>query len=633
MQLIISDDLAEVQAFLDQSGAPVVVDIETTSLTVGKGRILCVGFGHMDRDDVLVWWPRDLRELRKVRIRRMIAHNSPFERRWMCSYGMRVNIWWDSMFMAHQLDENHPVGLKDLVVRLLHYPDWADDNVAGYADEFGRFEDDPTIPKKVLAKSKKRVSIYNGKDVHYTRELVKWQRRAIKRIKPGSGADPVRVMRDIMIPAIQPLTEMEDNKLPVRLGLVKKTQDKVEQEIAVIEQKLDASIPDKDRWPDWLQKTTPKWGNTNWTKWWLFEYQGAMCPARGKPSKTFPEGVPSLAAENLAKIDHPAARLLTQRATLYKNLTGFLNPIMERTRDGRIPTSFKLTGTVTGRLSSASPTKVEKKADASDPWKNPGLNSQQIPRDRATRNLFGERGLAWIEADFSQLELRVIARLANEPTMIELFEADEDIHTYMAKRLIRGREMRKEDRSLAKGVNFGFVYGMRAKHFANYVYENYGVTINPKDSEVFREEYFTNFAALEPWYRKQRQEAIEYGGVHNEFGRFRHLPRVYHEDYWIQENAFRQAINSPVQSTGSDFMLISLARISRDLRLRELGAKLITTVHDSVCLTAPYKTARRVGRIVKETMEQADDSLTRKFFLKADVTISRCWGGEPLAEF
>jgi len=329
-----------------------------------------------------------------------------------------------------------------------------------------------------------------------------------------------------------------------------------------------------------------------------------------------------MSQEDLAKIDHPAARLLSQRSTLYKQLTGFLNPIMERTTDGHISTSFNLTGTVTGRLSSSSPGED-----------NPGLNSQQIPRDKATRNLFGEPGRAWIEVDFSQLELRVIARLANEPTMIELFEADEDIHTYMAHRLIRGREMRKEDRSLAKGVNFGFVYGMRAKHFANYVYENYGVTINPKDSEIFREEYFTNFAGLEPWYRKQRKEAIEYGGVHNEFGRFRHLPRVYHEDFWVQENAFRQAINSPVQSTGSDFMLISLGRLARDYRLPALGAKLVTTVHDSVCLTAPYKTARKVGRIVKETMEQADDTLDRKFFLKADVTISRCWGGEPLAEF
>lgn len=627
MQLIITDDFEDVQEYL-KGADEVVVDIETTSLTVGKGRVLCVGVGRMETDDVLVWWPKDPRLIRRLRIRKMIAHNAPFERRWLCSYGARIGIWWDTMFMAHLIDENHPSGLKDTVVRLLGYEDWADDNVAGYADEFGRFKDRPH--DAAFRKAKKRVSIYNGKDVHLTRELVKWQRRHIRRnLKPHE--DPVRVMRKVMIPAIEPLTQMEDNRLPVRMGMVVKTQKRVEEKIAAIEQKLEASAPPKEEWPDFIK--TINWGNSNWTKWWLFEYQGAMCPARGKPTKTWPEGAPSLAAENLAKIDHPAARLLVERSTLYKQLTGFLNPIMERTRDGRISTSYKLTGTVTGRLSSASPTPVKKKADITDPYGNPGLNSQQIPRDKATRNLFGERGLAWIEADFSQLELRVIARLANEPTMIELFEADEDIHTYMAHRLIRGREMRKEDRSLAKGVNFGFVYGMRAKHFANYVYENYGVTINPKDSEVFREEYFTNFAGLEPWYRKQRKEALEYGGVHNEFGRFRHLPRVYHEDFWIQENAFRQAINSPVQSLGSDFMLISLGRIARDYRLQELGAKLITTVHDSVCLTAPYKTARKVGRIVKEIMEQADDQLDRSFFLKADVTISRCWGGEALAEF
>jgi DNA polymerase I-like protein with 3'-5' exonuclease and polymerase domains len=618
MDLIISKSLAEVQEYLSQSTQPVVVDIETTSLFVGQGRILCVGFGPLDRDDVMVWWPRDLKELCKLRLPKMIAHNAKFEKRWLESYGVRLKIWWDTQMMAHLLDENKPSGLKDTVVRLLGYEDWADDNVAGYADEFGRFEDVPV--SKALLRARKRVSIYNGKDVHHTRELLKWQRRYInKNLKPNE--DPLRVMREVMIPAIEPLQQMEDNRLPVRLGMVRKRKAAVEAEIAAIELKLDKSIPPNEQWPDWLKKQKVNWGNTNWTKWWLFEYQGALCPARGKPSKTWPEGVPSLAAENLAKIDHPAARLLTQRATLYKQLTGFLVPIEERTRDGRIATSFNLTGTVTGRLSS------------SDPGGKTGLNSQQIPRDKATRNLFGERGVAWIEVDFSQLELRVAAVMSGDETMLGLFEADEDIHTYMAHRLIRGAEMTKEHRSLAKGVNFGFLYGMHSKHFANYVFENYGVKITPKEAEAFREEYFTTFSALPEWYRKQRKEAIEYGGVHNEFGRFRHLPRVYHEDYWVQENAFRQAINSPVQSTGSDFMLVSLGRLARDLRLPQLGAKLVTTVHDSVCLTAPYKTARRVGRIVKDTMEMADDTLDRKFFLKADVTISRCWGGEPLAEF
>lgn len=622
MQLLITDDLAEVQAYLAQSTAPIITDIETTSLTVGKGQLLCVSFAPYDREDVLVWWPKTPADLAKLVVRKMVAHNCPFELRWLKSYGAKVRAVWDTMFMAHLLDENHPVGLKDLGYRLLGYEDWSDDDVANFGKEFGQqWEDRVKIPREAFKVSKLRVSKYNGMDVHVTRELMKWQRSHIrKNLKPNEN--PVRVMRELLLPAIEPLTQMEDNRLPVRLSMVSKTRDRVEGQIATIEQKLDATIPDKAEWPDWLQKTKPKWGNTNWTKWWLYDYQGAMCPRRGKPTKTWPNGNPGMSQEDLAKIDHPAARLLSQRSTLYKQLTGFLTPIEQRTRDGRISTSFSLTGTVTGRLSSRSPGED-----------NPGLNSQQIPRDKATRNLFGERGQAWIEVDFSQLELRVAAVMANDRTMIGLFESNEDIHTYMAQRLLRGAEMTKEARSLAKGVNFGFLYGMMAKHFANYVFENYGVKITPKEAEAFREEFFNTFNALPEWYRTQRHEAMEHGGVHNEFGRFRHLPRVYHSDFWVQENAFRQAINSPVQSTGSDFMLLSLARIGRDLRLPQLGAKLITTVHDSVCLTAPYSTARRVGRIVKETMEKADDTLDRKFFLKADVTISRCWGGEALAEF
>lgn len=622
MELLVSDSLREVREYLAQSTAPIITDIETTSLHVGQGQLLCVGFAPYDREDVLVWWPRTPEEIARLRISRMVAHNSPFEEKWLRSYGARVRTIWDTMFMAHLINENQSsIGLKDLGRRLLGYQDWSDEDVSRFGEEFGQmWEDRPTIPRKAWAKSKRRVSVYNGMDVHVTRDLLRWQRAHIrKRLKPGE--DPVRVMRTLLFPAVEPLRQMEENRLPVRLEMVKKTKARVEEEIAAIERTLDESIPDREVWPDWLKKQKVNWGATNWTKWWLYDYQGALCPRRGKPTKTWPEGNPGLSQEDLAKIDHPAARLLSQRSTLYKQLTGFLVPIEQRTRDGRIGTSFVITGTVTGRLSSR------------DPGDKTGLNSQQIPRDKATRNLFGERGQAWIEVDFSQLELRIAAVLAQEPTMIDIFAADGDIHTYIAGRLVRGGEVTKEHRTLAKGVNFGFIYGMRANHFADYVRSEYGLIITKKEGEAFREEYFTTFGALPEWYRKQRTEALEYGGVHNEFGRFRHLPAVYDGNFWVQENAFRQAVNAPVQSLGSDFMLVSLARLGRDLRLPELGAKLITTVHDSVCLTAPYSTARRVGRIVKETMEKADDTLDRKFFLKADVTISRCWGGEPLAEF
>lgn len=657
MEATVTNDFREVKRYLAQTTSPVITDIETTSLTVGHGQLLCIAFAPYDREDVLVWWPELPEDIAKLRLRKMVAHNAPFELRWLKSYGAKVACVWDTMFMAHLLEEEKPKGLKDLGERILGYKDWSDDNVADFGTEFGQhWEDRKHIAKKAWAKSKKRVSEYVAKDVHVTRELMKWQVRHCKRkLKPGE--DPIFVMKKLMIPAIEPLTQMEINRMPVRLEAVKKERARVEKAIQEIEQELDASIPPKidtcdecsgkgylgrspeqgksckacaglgeiQIWPDFLMKTTPKWGNTNWTKWWLYVYQGATCPRRTKPTKAFPEGNPGLSQEDLGKIKHPAAKLLSQRALLNKNLTGFLVPIGERTVDGRIPTSFKLTGTVTGRLSSSSP---------SD--ETPGINTQQIPRDRATRNLFGEAkgsGLAWIEADFSQLELRVAARMANDKTMIGLFETGEDIHTYIAGRLLPGQEITKQHRTLAKGVNFGFLYGMQAKHFAEYLYENYGVTITQQEAYLFREEFFRTFNGLEPWYRKQRAFALEHGGVPNAFGRFRHLPRVYHNDFWIRESAFRQAINSPVQGTGSDFMLISLAQLARDTELQRLGAKLITTVHDSVCLVAPYKTAKRVGRIVKRTMEQADAMLDEKYFLKADITISRVWGGEALAEF
>lgn len=652
MEALVTDDLQEVLDYLSQTDAPVITDIETTSLTPGHGQLFCMAFAPYDREDVLVWWPQHPSHIKRLRIRRMVAHNAPFELRWLKSYGAKVRCEWDTMFMMHLIDENKPKGLKDVAERVLGLRDWSDDNVALFGTEFGQhWEDRASIPKAAWNHSKKRVTKYVAMDVHATRLLMRWQVKHCKRnLKPGE--DPIFVMKKLMIPAIEPLTQMEDNWMPVRVAAVRKERVRVEAAIAEIERKLDESIPPKIAscdeckgkgyrgrnpeqgksckaclgegevkiWPDFIK--TVNWGNTNWTKWWLYVYQGAMCPARGKPTKTWPDGAPSLASENLGKINHPAAKLLMERSTLYKNLTGFLIPITDRVVDGRIPTSFKLTGTVTGRLSSASP---------SD--ETPGINSQQIPRDKATRNLFGEKGLAWIEADYSQLELRVAARMANERTMIELFESGEDIHTYMAQRLLRGKEMTKEHRSLAKGVNFGFLYGMMDKHFSEYLFENYGVSITRAEAVAFRQEFFNTFSNLEPWYRKQRNFALEHGGVPNAFGRFRHLPKVYHEDFWIRENAFRQAINSPVQGTGSDFMLLSLGKLARDLRFRELGAKLITTVHDSVGVTAPYKTARRVGRIMKETMERADDGLEQKYFLKADITISRVWGGEALAEF
>lgn len=603
MEVVVTKNVDKLVKYLESRKDPIICDIETTALTVGKGKILCIGFAPYKSEKIIVWVPRKLEDIAKLKLPKGVFHNAHFDMKWLRSYGAEVECYWDTMLMAHLIDENRKVGLKDLGMRILGYDDWALDEISN------------------LTENNEHLHEYVAKDVHVTRELMRWQSGHIRKNKKP-GENPLKVMKEIMIPAIEPLSQMEDNMMPLRLDKLDETLESVSSQLAIIDHKLDSMIPPREEWPEYLQKTTPKWGNTNWTRWWLFEYQGALCPSRGKPSKYWPEGNPSLSQSALLKVDHIGAELLRDRSTLHKLVTGFLIPLKQRGASGRVPTSFKLTGTVTGRLSSASP--------APD---NPGINSQQIPRDKQIRNLFGQKGMAWIEADYSQLELRVAAVLAKEPTMKRLFSEGTDIHTYIAQRLVKSKNVTKQQRTLAKGVNFGFLYGMHARHFANYLHEGYGLVITQTEAEAFREEYFATFSRLQDWYREQRAFAIEHGGVPNAFGRFRHLPRVYDEDYWVQENAFRQAINSPVQSTGSDFMLISLARLAGDLRLKRYDAKLITTVHDSVCMTVPYRHARKVAKIVKETMERADDGLKEKFFIQADVTISRTWGGEALAEY
>ena len=603
MDVFVTHHTSDVVDYLNQSPKTLqVIDIETTSLNHYKGEILCVGLGLEDREDVLVWWPSSPSVVQELQLRRAAIHNAHFDATWLRSRGAKLRVVWDTMLMAHLLDENHPVGLKALGQRLLHYPDWTEAGVANLA----------ALPEQ-------QVSEYVAKDVVVTRNLLRYQRKQLCNTKPGEN--PLRVMQRILLPAIRPLAQMEANRIPVDMDGVRRELERITDELQETDLELAQNTPPREEWPPEFQRSGPKWGTTNWTRWWLFEYHGAACSERGKPSKRWPDGTPSLSSSALSKMTHPAAKVLAKRSTLHKIQTGFLIPLTKRVVDGRVATSFKLHGTKTGRLASASPGED-----------NPGINAQQIPRDRSIRNLFKDPEHLWIEADYSQLELRVAATLAGEQTMLGLFDRGEDIHTYMAKELAKTDTPTKEQRSLAKGVNFGFLYGMHHNHFANYLQETYGVVISQKDAFQFREQYFARFSGLQPWYQRQRAFAIKHGGVPNAFGRFRHLPEVYAADYWVQEAAFRQAINAPVQSTGSDFMLISLARMARDPRLAKMGAKLITTVHDSVCLTAPAEHATECGELLKTIMEQADDSLPTKFRLKADVTISDCWGGEPFAE-
>lgn len=301
--------------------------------------------------------------------------------------------------------------------------------------------------------------------------------------------------------------------------------------------------------------------------------------------KTTPKGVPSIKAEQMddyAEMGYPVAKFLKEYKKYVRDVGFFLEPWLEQEVDGRLHPIFNVDTVRTGRTSCQNP------------------NLQQVPRDKALRTLFvAPPGKALFECDYSQLELRIACHYANERTMHEIYNNNGDIHTKTAQVVTGKQEVTKEERGKAKAVNFGFLYGMSAKGFINYAKTGYGLRVSEQEATEIRSRYFQTYKDLEPWYALQKRLCKLDGGVYTLFGRFRALPGIYSEDWGEKGSAERCAINTPVQSSGSDILLSSMIEIDNTLPECEI----VCTVHDSILLYVPedkvdyYK--EKVGAIMR----------------------------------
>jgi len=299
----------------------------------------------------------------------------------------------------------------------------------------------------------------------------------------------------------------------------------------------------------------------------------------------------------------------------------------EKMHNDRVHANYKLTGTVTGRLSSG-----KEEGD-----KSRGLNAQQIPRNPFLRGIFGAPdGWQFVEADFSQVELRLAAHYAQEPTMMRLFQMGEDIHMATAI-LMTGKvpaEISSEERKKAKAVNFGFLYGMGWRKFIIYARDNYDVVVTDEEAQLFRKRFFAQFSKLAMWHARQRRLVRQYHQVSSAIGRVRHLPDILSEDEDVAAEAERQAINSPVQGLGSDLMLISLNRLHPQFPTDEV--RIVGTVHDSGLFEIRDDVVDKWVPVIRDTMQ---DLPLKKMFgaqltvpIVVDIKVGKHWGeGELVA--
>ncbi|MDQ6678992.1 MAG: DNA polymerase I [Acidobacteriota bacterium] len=334
----------------------------------------------------------------------------------------------------------------------------------------------------------------------------------------------------------------------------------------------------------------------------LFEKMGLPAPVKYGKGKTISTAADIL--ENLAA-EYPIARKVLEYRQLTKLKGTYVDalPALIDRSSGRIHSSFNQSGAATGRLSSSNP------------------NLQNIPikteLGREIRAAFIPRdGWRLLVADYSQIELRLMAHFSNDPVLVEAFRAGEDIHTRTAAEVmgVPPLMVTREARNNAKAVNFGIVYGISPFGLAAQL------GISRKEAETYIFNYFERYAGVRTFIDDTIDKVRKSGVTSTLFGRERPIPDMNSRNPNARGFAERTAVNSPLQGTAAD--LIKLAMIRIDQRLRGRGTKLLLQVHDELVLESPPEEAEEMAAMVKSEMERVH---LLRVPLVADVGIGANW--------
>ena len=294
-------------------------------------------------------------------------------------------------------------------------------------------------------------------------------------------------------------------------------------------------------------------------------------------------------------------RSLTKLNSTY--VEGLINCINPRTN--RIHSYFHQTITATGRISSTDP------------------NLQNIPaREELGRQIkkafVPENGYVYIDADYSQVELRVLAALSKDEHMMNAFKNGEDIHKEVASKVfdVPFDEVTKEQRSKAKAVNFGIVYGITSFGLSQQL------DTTRKESQEYIDNYLKKYSGVKEYMDEQVKNAQNNGFVTTLFGRKRYIPELKSKNYMVREFGKRVAMNSPIQGTAADIMKIAMIRCFDELKKSGIDARIVLQVHDELLIEAAEKDKLRAIEILKESMENAVNMDVK---LKVDVQSANDW--------
>jgi DNA polymerase-1 len=396
---------------------------------------------------------------------------------------------------------------------------------------------------------------------------------AARELEESGGGALARVYREIEAPLVPVLLAMEERGVGLDCDFLARMSEELAVEIAELERRIYAIAGGE------FNVGSPQQLGVI-----LFEKLGYPVLKRTRKTKSYATGAEIL--EELAARGYELPVLLLRYRELTKLKSTYIDALPALVApDGRLHTRFNQAVAATGRLSSVNP------------------NLQNIPvrtelGQRIRRAFVADPGAVLLAADYSQVELRILAHIAPEPALVEAFRRGEDIHRSTAATVlgVAPELVTAEQRRAAKTINFGIMYGMSAYGLAA------ALGIGRAEAEAFIQAYLGRYEGVRRYREETLERARREGKVETLYGRVRHLPDIDSKNRALKENAERMAINARIQGTAADIMKLAMIRLDRRLAAEHPAASLLLTVHDELVLEVPEADAEAVAAVAKAEM-------------------------------
>jgi len=505
-----------------------------------------------------------------------LTHNGKYDMTVLAEHGVTVNnLAFDSMVAAHLLGEKS-IGLKALA--------------------FSKLGIEMTPITALIGSGSKQLSMsqveitqaadYACADADITGQLTELLKTELNQ------QELWQLFSEVELPLVPVLVRMERNGVTLDTDLLRQMSYRLSEQLLKLETEIYNSIGHQ------FNINSPQQLSSV-----LFEE--LKLPSARKTKSGYSTGASVL--EGLRGI-HPIIEFILDyrqlaklKSTYIDALSNLINP-----KTGRVHTSFNQTRTATGRLSSSEP------------------NLQNIPirgeLGREVRQAFiAPPGFFLMAGDYSQIDLRALAHLSQDPGLLSAFHQDEDIHTATAAQLfgVNASQVTTDMRRLAKTVNFGVIYGM----------SDYGLMqateLSREEAAQFITAYFEKYPGVKQYLESTKAQAREMGYVQTILGRKRSIPEINSSNRQVREAAERMAINMPVQGTSADIIKIAMINLHREMEKRQLKSQLLLQVHDELIFEVPQEELDEMRQLVPEAMSTA---LELSVPLKVDIKTGYNWG-------